>query len=67
MDQLQAETAEDLNNYQIAPDVQLEYALLDSRLNRVLLLTSPLEVEKSLSPHTSEFTNRNCNNPSPYK
>ncbi|MXV84363.1 hypothetical protein F4X88_01470 [Candidatus Poribacteria bacterium] len=45
--QLQAETAEDLNNYQIAPDVQLEYALLDSRLNRVLLLTSPLEVEKA--------------------
>ena len=45
--QLQAETAEDLNNYQIAPDVQLEYALLDQRLNRVLLLTSPLEVEKT--------------------
>ena len=45
--QLQAETAEDLNNYQIAPDVQLEYALLDSRLNRVLLFTSPLEVEKA--------------------
>ena len=45
--QLQAETAEDLNNYQIAPDVQLEYALLDQRSNRVLLLTSPLEVEKT--------------------
>ena len=45
--QLQAETAEDLNSYQIAPDVQLEYALLDSRLDRVLLLTSPLEVEKT--------------------
>ena len=45
--QLQAETAEDLNNYQIAPDVQLEYALLDSRLNRVLLLTSSLAVEKT--------------------
>ena len=45
--QLQAETAEDLNNYRIAPDVQLEYALLDQRLNRVLLLTSPLEVEKT--------------------
>ena len=45
--QLQAETTEDLNNYQIAPDVQLEYALLDQRLNRVLLLTSPLEVEKT--------------------
>ena len=45
--QLQTETAEDLSNYQIAPDVQLEYALLDQRLNRVLLLTSPLEVEKT--------------------
>ena len=45
--QLQAETAEDLNNYQITPDVQLEYALLDQRLDRVLLLTSQLEIEKT--------------------
>lgn len=45
--QLQAETAEDLDNYLIAPDVQLEYALLDQRLNRVLLLTTPLEIEKT--------------------
>ncbi len=45
--QLEAETAEDLANYQIAPDVQVEYALLDDRLNRVLLLTSPLKVEKT--------------------
>ena len=45
--QLQAETAEDLNNYRIVPDVELEYALLDQRLNRVLLLTSPLEIEKT--------------------
>ncbi len=44
--QLQAENAENLNNYQIAPNVQLEYALLDQRLNRVLLLTTPLEIEK---------------------
>ena len=44
--QLQAETAEDLNNYRIAPDVELEYALLDQRLNRVLLFTSLLEIEK---------------------
>ena len=44
---LQADTAEDLNNYRIAPDVELEYALLDQRLNRVLLLNSPLEVEKT--------------------
>ena len=45
--QLEAETAEDLANYQIAPDVQVEYALLDERLNRVLLLTSLLEIEKT--------------------
>ncbi|MYB01014.1 hypothetical protein F4X90_15270 [Candidatus Poribacteria bacterium] len=45
--QLEAETAEDLANYQIAPDAQVEYALLDDRLNRVLLLTSPLEVKKT--------------------
>ena len=44
--QLQAEAAENLDNYQIAPDVQLEYALLDQRMNRVLLLTTPLEVGK---------------------
>ncbi len=45
--ELQAETAEDLNNYQIAPDVQIEYALLDQRPNRVLLITTPLEIEKT--------------------
>ena len=45
--QLQAETAEDLATYQITPDVQVEYALLDQRLNRVLLITSPLEAEKT--------------------
>ena len=45
--QLEADTAEDLANYQIAPDAQVEYALLDERLNRVLLLTTPLEVEKT--------------------
>ena len=44
--QLQAEDAENLDNYQIAPDVQLEYVLLDQRLNRVLLLTTPLEIGK---------------------
>ena len=45
--ELQAETAEDLNNYQIAPDVQIEYALLDQRPNRILLITTPLEIEKT--------------------
>ena len=61
--QLQSETAEDLNNYQIAPDVELEYALLDQRLNRVLLLTSPLEIRANLSPHASEFANTDTANP----
>ena len=45
--QLQAETAEDINNYRIAPDVQIEYALLDQRRNRLLLMTTPLKVEKT--------------------
>ncbi len=45
--ELQAETAEDLNNYRIAPDAQIEYALLDQRGNRVLLMTTPLEIEKA--------------------
>lgn len=45
--ELQAETAEDLNNYQIAPDAEIEYALLDQRRNRVLLMTTPLKVEKT--------------------
>ena len=45
--QLQAETAEDLNNYRIAPDVEIEYALLDQRGNRVLLMTTPLKIEKT--------------------
>ncbi len=45
--QLQAETAEDPNNYRIAPDVEIEYALLDQRGNRVLLMTTPLETEKT--------------------
>ncbi len=44
--QLQADAAEDLTNYQITPDAQLEYVLLDQRLNRVLLLTTPLEIGK---------------------
>ena len=44
--QLQAAAAENLDNYLIAPDVQPEYALLDQRLNRILLLTTPLEVRK---------------------
>ena len=42
---LHAETAEDPNTYQIAPDVEVTFALLDDRQDRVLLLTSPLTVD----------------------
>ena len=44
---LPAETVEDPNNYRITPDAQIEDALLDQRGNRVLLMTTPLEVGKS--------------------
>lgn len=44
---LQTETAQDSSLYNITPDIKIEFALLDERLNRVLLLTSPLEIEKT--------------------
>ena len=44
--ELKAEAIEDLKNYRITPDVQVEEALLDKRLNRVMLLTTPLSVGK---------------------
>ena len=44
---LQAETAENVELYQIAPNMKIEFAWLDDRLNRVLLLTSPLEIGKT--------------------
>ncbi|RKU13030.1 hypothetical protein C6501_09905 [Candidatus Poribacteria bacterium] len=44
---LQAETAENVELYQIAPNIKIEFAWLDDRLNRVLLLTSPLEIGKT--------------------
>ena len=44
---LSAETVEDPNNYRITPDAQIEHVLLDQRGNRVLLMTTPLEVEKT--------------------
>ena len=45
--QLQPEFAEAATNYHITPDVQVEYTLLDERQNRILLFTTPLEVEKT--------------------
>lgn len=44
---LQTETAENVELYQIAPNIKIEFAWLDERLNRVLLITSPLEIEKT--------------------
>ncbi len=45
--QLEAETAENVANYQIAPGIQVESALLDTRGTRVMLFTTPLEVGKA--------------------
>ena len=45
--ELQTETAEDISKYRIAPEAQIEYALLDQRRNRVLLMMTPLKAEKT--------------------
>ena len=45
--QLEAETAENGANYQIAPDIQIEDVLLDKRGTRVMLFTTPLEIGKA--------------------
>ncbi|MDE0484407.1 MAG: hypothetical protein OXI67_17640 [Candidatus Poribacteria bacterium] len=44
---LKAETVENSELYQITPDIKIEFAWLDDRLNRVLLLTSRLEIGKT--------------------
>lgn len=46
---LEAETVENTEIYSISPKTDIELALLDSRQNRVMLLTSELEREKSYS------------------
>lgn len=45
--ELEAETAEDTSIYQITPDIKVDFALLDGRLNRVMLFTSKLEIGKT--------------------
>lgn len=45
--ELQQETAEDTSIYQITPDIKIDFALLDDRLNRVMLFTSPLDIGKT--------------------
>ncbi len=46
---LEVEKVENIEIYSITPNIEVELALLDSRQNRVMLLTSQLEIEKSYS------------------
>lgn len=43
---LDPKSAENVSNYQIEPEIEIEWAALDSRMNIVHLLTSPLEIDK---------------------
>lgn len=45
--ELNQESAEDTSIYQITPDIKVDLALLDNRLTRVMLFTSPLEIGKT--------------------
>ncbi|MCG9127663.1 hypothetical protein JT359_08705 [Candidatus Poribacteria bacterium] len=47
--ELNAEEAENHLHYQITPDITVEMALLSNKPNRVLLFTSPMEIQKSYS------------------
>ena len=59
---LDAETAENTEIYSITPNIDIELALLDDRANRVLLLTSSLEIGKTYgltaqnTPTKKDFT-----------
>jgi hypothetical protein len=44
--ELDAKSAENVENYRIHPDIKVEYATLDKRKNIVLLETAPLEIGK---------------------
>ena len=46
-EKLQAESAEDSSIYQITPSIKIEFAWLDERGNRVMLITSPLDIGKA--------------------
>ena len=46
---LDSQSAADLSNYRIAPQIGIEWATLDSRMNIVYLYTSPLEIGKRYS------------------
>ena len=43
---LDPKSAEDLSNYRIEPSIEIEWAVLDSRLDIVHLYTNPLEIDK---------------------
>ena len=43
---LDSKSAESVSNYRIEPEIEIEWATLDSRLNIVHLYTSPLEIDK---------------------
>ena len=46
---LDPQSAESLSNYRIEPEIEVEWATLDSRMNIVHLYTSPLETNKRYS------------------
>jgi hypothetical protein len=52
--ELDAKSAENVENYRIHPDIKVEYATLDKRKNIVLLETAPLEIGK---PYTIDIEN----------
>ena len=54
---LDPKSAESLSNYRIEPEIEVEWATLDSRLNIVHLYTSPLEINKRYTLRIEGITN----------
>ena len=54
---LALESAEEVSNYRIEPEIEVEWATLDSRLNIVRLYTSPLEINKRYTLRIEGVTN----------
>ena len=54
---LDPKSAENISNYRIEPEVEVEWATLDSRLNIVHLYTSPLEINKRYTLRIEGVTN----------
>lgn len=57
--EIEAETGEKIENYSITPNITVQFALLDERKNRVLLLTSSLKIgetyQLTLKPTKTEI------------